>query len=121
MKTTTAQELMDEPITEAVLDEAIERGRLRQKNSRQATAVNYRDSCLTISFKDGSSVRLPVKCYSEFDGFGVKDFANLKVGFSGAALCNEQLDLHISIAGMLSLHESKSPNKHPQKSRHHDG
>ncbi|MNG14960.1 hypothetical protein D3C84_987550 [compost metagenome] len=45
---------------------------------------------------------LPAKNYPEFDGFDDRDFAQLKVGFSGTALCHEGRDLQVSIAGLIS-------------------
>lgn len=41
-------------------------------------------------------------CSTEFNDFEVEDFAGLKVGFSGTALCHEGKDLQVSIAGMIS-------------------
>ena len=102
MKTITAKTLVDRPITEAVLDQAIQRGQLRHKSVVQATAVTYVNPCLAVSFIDGSGVLLPVQHYPEFDDFDVEDFADLKVGFSGTALCHEGKDLQVSIAGMIS-------------------
>lgn len=105
MKTIKAKILVDQPVTEALLDEAIERGQLRQKNCLQATAVTHQASCLTVSFADGSGVLLPVKYYPEFADFSAEDFADLTVGFSGTALCHEGRDLQVSIAGMISASE----------------
>lgn len=102
MKTIEAGILADRPVSEAVLDEAIRRGQVRHKNGLQATAVTFLEPCLAVSFIDGSGVLLPVEHYPEFDGFEVEDFADLKVGFSGTALCHEGKDLHVSIAGMIS-------------------
>ncbi|MEB0225089.1 DUF2442 domain-containing protein [Pseudomonas sp. 10S4] len=102
MKTIQPKMLVDRPVTEAVLDEAIVRGRLRHKSGLQATAVTFQDACLTVSFEDGTGVLLPVKLFPEFDGFEPEDFASLTVGFSGTALCHEEKDLHVSIAGMIS-------------------
>ncbi|MFJ3369483.1 DUF2442 domain-containing protein [Pseudomonas sp. NPDC086251] len=102
MKTITAKMLTDRPVTEAVLDEAIQRGQVRHKGGLQATSVTFVDPCLAVGFVDGSGVLLPVQHYPEFDEFDVEDFADLKVGFSGTALCHEGKDLHVSIAGMIS-------------------
>lgn len=102
MKTIQAKMQVDRPATEALLDEAIERGQLRHKSGVQATAVTFQDACLTVSFEDGTGVLLPVKLFPELDGFAAEDFASLAVGFSGTALCHEVKDLHISIAGMIS-------------------
>ncbi|SEE95539.1 DUF2442 domain-containing protein [Pseudomonas migulae] len=102
MKTIEAGILADRPVSEAVLDDAIRRGQVRHKNGLQATGVTFLEPCLAVSFIDGSGVLLPVQHYPEFDGFEVEDFADLKVGFSGTALCHEGKDLHVSIAGMIS-------------------
>ncbi|MDQ3201958.1 MAG: DUF2442 domain-containing protein [Pseudomonadota bacterium] len=102
MKTIQAGTRIDRPVTEDVLDEAIRRGLVRQKGSLHATAVSFVDPCLIISFADGSGVLLPVQHYPEFDDFEVEDFADLRVGISGTALCHEGRDLHVSIAGMVS-------------------
>lgn len=102
MKTIEASTLADRPVTDALLGVAIRRGQARPKGGFQATAVSFVDSCLVVSFVDGSGVLLPVQHYPEFDGFEVEDFSELKVGFSGTALCHEGKDLHVSIAGMIS-------------------
>ena len=102
MKTIEAGILADRPVSEAVLDEAVRRGQVRHKSGLQATAVSFVEPCLAVSFIDGSGVLLPVEHYPEFDSFEVEDFADLKVGFSGTALCHEGKDLHVSIAGMIS-------------------
>jgi hypothetical protein len=102
MKTVTATNLVDRPVTEAVLDEAILRGQVRHKSGVQVTSVTFVEPCLALSFIDGSGVLLPVQHYPEFDDFDVEDFAELKVGFSGTALCHEGKDLQVSIAGMIS-------------------
>ena len=94
--------LVDRPVTEAVLDEAIQRGQVRHKSGLQVTSVTFVEPCLAVSFIDGSGVLLPVQHYPEFDEFEVEDFADLKVGFSGTALCHEGKDLQVSIAGMIS-------------------
>lgn len=54
MKTIKASILVDRPVTEEVVDEAIERGLLSQKNTLQATAVAYAEPCLIISFKEAA-------------------------------------------------------------------
>ncbi|VVM51811.1 DUF2442 domain-containing protein [Pseudomonas fluorescens] len=102
MKAVKAKNQVDQPVTESVLDEAIERGRLRRNSGLQAMDVTFLEPCLAVSFEDGSGVLLPVKRYPEFDDFGSEDFAGLKVGFAGTALCHEGKDLQISIAGMIS-------------------
>lgn len=105
MKTIKAKPQEDRPVTEAVLDEAIERGKIRHKRGLQATAVSFQQQCLTVSFEDGTGVLLPVKHFPEFNGFDPEDYAGLKPGLSGTALCHEARDLHVSITGMISASE----------------
>lgn len=102
MKTIEASLVADRPVTEALLDEAMQRGKLRHNSGLQVTSVAFVDPCLAVSFVDGSGVLLPVRNYAEFDDFGVDDYAGLTVGFSGTALCHAGKDLQVSIAGMIS-------------------
>ncbi|MHC8341142.1 DUF2442 domain-containing protein [Pseudomonas sp. HLT2-19-2] len=102
MKSIKAKVQVDWPVTEEALDEAIEQGEQRRNSGLNATAVSFLEPCLAVSFEDGSGVLLPVKNYPEFDGFETKDFTNLIVGYAGTALCHDDKDLHISIAGMIS-------------------
>ncbi|WP_433768888.1 DUF2442 domain-containing protein [Pseudomonas putida] len=106
MKTVKVKDQADRPVTESRLDEAIKRGQLRRNCSLQATAVNFIDPCLAVSFEDGSGVLLPVANYPEFDDFEAEDFAGLTIGFAGTALCHEAKDLDVSIAGMISASQS---------------
>jgi hypothetical protein len=102
MKTIQAEMRVDRPVSEAVLDEAIQRGQARRKSALQVQSVTFLDPCLALYFMDGSGVLLPVQRYPEFEDFEVEDFADLKVGFSGTALCHEGKDLQVSIAGMIT-------------------
>jgi hypothetical protein len=102
MKTIQASIQADRPVTEETLEQAIQRGELSRRSGLNARAVAWTGHCLVISFEDGSGVLLPAKNYPEFDGFDDEDFADLKVGFSGTALCHEGSDLQVSIAGLIS-------------------
>jgi hypothetical protein len=88
------------------MEQALQRGELSRRSGLNATAVAWSGHCLVISFEDGSGVLLPVKSYPEFDGFDAGEFADLKVGFSGTALCHEGRDLQVSIAGLISASKS---------------
>ena len=79
MKTIKAKVQADTPVTESSLDNAIERGELRRKNSLQATAVTYLAPCLAVSFEDGSGVLLPVANYPEFDDFELQDLSLIHI------------------------------------------
>ncbi|MCU7249043.1 DUF2442 domain-containing protein [Pseudomonas koreensis] len=102
MKTVKATLHADRPVTEKRLDEAIERGSMRQRSSLHAVSVGFTAPSLLIHFEDGSGVMLPVHLYPELDDFQPDDFAELMIGFAGTALCHEGKDLQISIAGMIS-------------------
>ncbi|MFC6298230.1 DUF2442 domain-containing protein [Pseudomonas sp. CCM 7893] len=103
MKTVKAKARPDEPITEAVVDKALARGRKLDRPGANATTVRYEDQCLSIGFADGSRVMLPAANYSEFKDFSPQDFQQLEVGFAGAALCCEARDLHVSITGLIAM------------------
>lgn len=102
MKTIEASIQADRPVTEETLEQAIARGELSRRSGLNARSVTWTGHCLVISFEDGSGVLLPAKNYPEFDGFDDEDFADLKVGFAGTALCHEGSDLQVSIAGLIS-------------------
>jgi hypothetical protein len=102
MKAIKAKAPFDVPVTEAVLDEAIERGQARRNCGVNATTVKFQEQCLSIGFEDGSRILLPIKNYPEFDDFKVEDFASLEVGFAGTAICHEARGLQVSIAGLIS-------------------
>lgn len=102
MKTIKASIRFDRPVTEESLDAAIERGEARRNPGAQAVSVVVQEDCLVVRFEDGSGVLLPVAHYPEFEGFGAADFACLKVGYAGSALCHEGKGLQVSIAGMIS-------------------
>lgn len=105
MKAVKAKVQIDRPVTETRLDRAIERGKSRPGGGLKATAVTFQSPCLAVSFEDGSGILLPVGNYPEFDGFEIEDFDGLEVGFSGSAICHEDKDLHLSIAGLILASE----------------
>lgn len=102
MKTVKAGLHADRPVTENRLDEAVDRGGVRRRSSLQAVAVSFQQPCLVIHFEDDSGVLLPVNLYPEFADFEPEDFAGVKLGFAGTALCHDDKDLQISIAGMIA-------------------
>jgi hypothetical protein len=108
MKTVKAKERFDEPVTAAVLEQAIARGRKRNDQGLRATAVQYLPTrkSLLIGFADQSAVTLPVKNYPELSKLSTAELDHLAVGYSGSALCLEERDLHVSIAGLVSASES---------------
>jgi hypothetical protein len=104
MKTVKARERFDEPVTATVLEQAIVRGRERRGQELHATAVQYLPAfeSLLIGFADQSAVVLPVKNYPELAELSTTELEHLAVGFGGSALCLDERDLHVSIAGLVS-------------------
>jgi Protein of unknown function (DUF2442) len=104
MSGVVAKNQFDEPITDAVLRRAIERGQQRHRPSLHASEVRYvADSqTLTIGFSDQTAVVLPIKNYPELAKLSRADLGRLALGFAGSALCLEDQDLHVSIAGLVS-------------------
>lgn len=94
----------DEPVTQEVLAQAIERGRKRAPVVVRATAVQYvpQLASLLFSFLDHSAVALPVRNYPELATLDERDLQALSLDFGGSALCLEARDLHVSIAGLVS-------------------
>lgn len=103
MRIATVRAPLDEPVTVEVLRRAVERGRQRRP-ALHASAVQYlADSqSLRIGFSDLSAVVLPVKNYPELAQLSCTQLERLVLGFAGSALCLEEQDLHVSIAGLVS-------------------
>ena len=101
------QTRFDEPVTQEVLTQAIERGRKRSGEGLYATSVKYVPllKSLLVSFADHSAVALPVKNYPELAALTSADLNKLSLGFGGSALCLDARDLHVSIAGLVSASE----------------
>ncbi|VVN84098.1 hypothetical protein PS718_01347 [Pseudomonas fluorescens] len=106
MKVIKAKPSARSPLTEEMVEAAIKRGEARRASSLQAVSVTFEKTSLVIRFEDGSGVLLPVDRYPEFDGFDADDYASLKIGFGGTALCHEGRDLDVSITGMISASPS---------------
>lgn len=104
MSTVVAKERFDEPVTPVVLRRAIERGEQRRHSALHASAVRYLpdSKSLLIGFADQSAVVLPVKDYPELAKLSRTELDNLALGFAGSALCLEEQDLHICLAGLVS-------------------
>ena len=104
MTTMKASTRFDEPVTQKVLDQAIERGRQRASAGVRATAVQYvpQFGSLLFSFVDRSAVALPVSNYPELAALDESDLQALTLGFGGSAVCLKARDLHVSIAGLVS-------------------
>jgi hypothetical protein len=55
-----------------------------------------------VSFADLSAVALPVKNHPELASLTSANLNQLTLGFDGSALCLDDRDLHVSIAGLIS-------------------
>jgi hypothetical protein len=104
MTTMNASPRFDEPVTQKVLDQAIEHGRKRGPSGIRATAVQYvpQLESLLFRFLDHSAVALPVRNYPELATLDESDLQSLSLDFGGSALCLKTRDLHVSIAGLVS-------------------
>jgi hypothetical protein len=104
MNTVVAKNRFDEPVTTDVLRRATARGQQRRALALHASALQYvADSqALTISFADQSALVLPIKNYPELASLSHADLGRLSLGYAGSALCLEDRDLHISIAGLVA-------------------
>lgn len=104
MNTVVAKDRFDEPVTDEVLRRATERGQQRRRPALHASAVQYvADSqALTIAFADQSAVVLPIKNYPELAKLSHTQLGRLSLGYAGSALCLDEQDLHVSIAGLVS-------------------
>lgn len=104
MSTVVAKKRVDEPVSAAVLRRAVERGEQRRRLALQARTVRYvpDSKSLLIGFADHSALVLPVKNYPELAKLKRAQLDNLELGFAGSALCLEEKDLHVSIAGLVS-------------------
>jgi predicted Fe-S protein YdhL (DUF1289 family) len=57
---------------------------------------------LLVSFADQTALVLPIKNYPELTDLKAVELKKIGVGFAGSALCLDERDLHISIAGLVS-------------------
>ncbi|MGC5701878.1 hypothetical protein J4P02_16885 [Pseudomonas sp. NFXW11] len=102
MKVIKAAIPVDLPLTQAQLDQAIERGEARSESGLQVSTLSYQAACLCFGFADGTSIHLPVENYPELALLSEVQLQQLYLGFSATALCHDELDLQVSIVGLLS-------------------
>lgn len=108
MKTIKAQELDDRPVTQRVLNQAIDQGRKRNAPNIQPTTLRFLSelNALAIGFSDQTALLLPVANYPELRELSVSELGQMELGFGGKAICLDHRDLHMSISGMISASES---------------
>ena len=104
MKTIKATEHDDEPVTEEVLARAVTLGRKRPSVTLHAKKVRYLPEfkSLLVSFVDNAAISLPVKKYAELAQLSLAELERIEIGFGGSALCLNERDLHVSIAGLVA-------------------
>lgn len=108
MKTIKAQELDDQPVTQRVLNQAIDQGRKRNAPNIQPTTLRFLSelNALAIGFSDQTALLLPVANYPELRELSVSELGQMELGFGGKAICLDHRDLYMSISGMISASES---------------
>lgn len=91
-------------VTEAVRQRAVEKGNLRAQCEPHATNVRYvPDSrSIALEFSDSTAVLLPIANYPELAPLSSNELARLTLGFGGTALCLEERNLDIAIAGLVA-------------------
>jgi hypothetical protein len=108
MKTIKAREDEDQPVTQQVLDQAIDQGRKRNATDIQPITLRFLSelNALAIGFSDQTALLLPVANYPELRELSVTELGQIELGFGGKAICLEHRDMHMSISGMISASES---------------
>ncbi|HEL4182682.1 TPA: hypothetical protein ACXJTM_003746 [Stenotrophomonas maltophilia] len=93
----------DIPVTEASLEEAIQRGKKSLRNTVRASAITYvpNERAFSLSFPDNISIHLPVSIYKEFSALSDESLGSVELGFAGSAVVLEKHDLHVSITGLI--------------------
>lgn len=104
MSTDNAKDRFDEPITDEVLRRATELGRHLKTLASRASTVQYRahSQTLTLGIPDQPAVALHIQKYPELANLSPAELSRLTLGYGGRALCLDEIDLHISIAGLIS-------------------
>ncbi|MBW9335440.1 DUF2442 domain-containing protein [Herbaspirillum aquaticum] len=96
------------PVTDEVLEQAMALGRQRSRSGLQATRVTYLPSleAIAIGFADKTGILLPIDHYPEFSTLSTAELGRIEIGYAGSALCLEERDLHVSIAGLVAASPS---------------
>lgn len=91
----------DSPITERVLDEAIERGQRNGANRPRVVRAQIENQYLALTFATGARVSIPLTLLPELEELSHELRSQLEVGFVGQGLVVEAADLHVSVQGIL--------------------
>jgi hypothetical protein len=102
MKTVTAQDRFDEPVTAEVLEKAIKRSEQRRPQGLHATGVQYLGVLQSVFvYFNHHAIGFPIRDYPELAALNEEELSRLCIGFGGKALCLDSRDLHVSIAGLV--------------------
>lgn len=103
--TIVAKNGFDEVVTPDVLQRAVARGRNRNRGSIHAQSLRYLPDTrsLVIEFADHTAIVLPVENYPELAALTGDELSRLGLCFAGSALCLDDRDLHVSIAGLMAM------------------
>nr|WP_011264501.1 DUF2442 domain-containing protein [Leptospirillum ferrooxidans]AAX36044.1 ORF151 [Leptospirillum ferrooxidans] len=95
----------DEAVTPDVLQRAVALGRNRKSGSLHAEFLRYlpETRSLTIEFADHTAIVLPVENYPELAALTGDELLRLDLCFAGSAVCLNDRDLHVSIAGLMAM------------------
>lgn len=104
MEIINARKRSGKPVTDDVLQEAIERGKKLYGDIPKANAVRFlsKQREIEIDFENGNSVLLPIDKLKEFNNLSDDQLSQLIVGFAGKGLYLDEADLHVSIAGLIA-------------------
>lgn len=96
------------PVTDEVLDQAMTLGRQRRGADVQAIQARYLPAleAIAVVFADRTAILLPIDNYPEFTTLSTAELGRLEIGYAGSALCLEERDLHVSIAGLVAASPS---------------
>lgn len=102
--TIQAKNGFDEAVTPEVLQRAVALGRSRHRGSIHALSLHYLPDtrALMITFGDQTAIVLPVENYAELTALTERELQQLSLCFAGSALCLNDRDLHVSIAGLMA-------------------
>src|SRR3990167_5175367 len=103
MAKTKSTRRTDMPVTAKALAQAVERGSKRNDSGIRAASLRYLPliKSLLVVFADKTAVALPVHNYPELSKLTVAQLKRVSLGIAGSALCLEEADLHVSIAGLV--------------------
>ncbi|CQJ65072.1 TPA: DUF2442 domain-containing protein [Yersinia enterocolitica] len=92
-----------EPLTQEKLDALLKIGELNRNRDGYASLliILKNERRILILLNDGSGALLNVDNYNELRNLSDDELDNLSIGFSGKALCHNELDIHISIQGLM--------------------